>query len=268
MATSPHRGWIESNDFIGNLCSVVKVKNRFQALTQEEDNKDSEGLDKRASKTDHTNANMNFVVGALKLVNKKLRRIKSWRIATNDDDTYTSDCSIDCLVEVVKEEGLHPMHNPEWEKISFMIDSGASEILANPDKFSEYPLAKTTASGTEYSSAAEAGGAMTNVGERVIEVMDVFGCMSYINVQVREGLRGRKMLASVSRLHQAAHRLVFDTPDCGSYTERKTSGTRRWLRSENGVFHLDLWDKPVHFGRQGVESSYKTTHRWWRHGTS
>ena len=70
---------------------------------------------------------MNFVVGGVKLVDKKLRRRKSWRIGTNDDYTNTNDCSIDCLVEVVKEEGLNPMHNPEWEKISFMIDSDCGE---------------------------------------------------------------------------------------------------------------------------------------------
>ena len=34
--------------------------------------------------------------------------------------------------------------------------------------------------------------------------------------------------------------------------ECKTTGIRRWLRQENGVFDLDLWVKPVHFGRQGA----------------
>ena len=244
MATSPQGGWTENSEYIGNICSVVKVKNRFQALTQEDDNKDSEDLDKRGIKNDNTYPNMNFVVGGVKLVDKKLRRRKSWRIGTSDDYTNTSDCSIDCLVEVVKEEGLNPIHNPEWVKISFMIDSGASETVASSDKFS--------ASGTEYSSAAEGGGAITNVGEKVIEVMDVSGCMSYMKVQMCEGLHGRKMLASLSRLIQAGHRLVFDTPDCGSYIECKTTGRRRWLRQENGVFYLDLWVKPVHFGRQGA----------------
>ena len=175
MATSPQGGWTENNEYIGNLCSVVKIKNRFQALTKEDDNKDSDHLDKRGIKTDNTYPNMNFVVGGVKLVDKKLRRRKSWRIGTNDDYTNTNDCSIDCLVEVVKEEGLNPIHNPEWEKI--MIDSGASETAASADKFSEYPLVKTTASGTEYSSAAEGGGAISNVGEKVIEVMDVSGSM-------------------------------------------------------------------------------------------
>ena len=144
--------------------------------------------------------------------------------------------------------------------------------LASVDKFSEYPLVKTTANGTEYSSAAEGGVAITNVGEKVIEVMDVSGCMSYMKVQMCEGLHGRKMLASVSRLNQAGHKLVFDTPDCGSYMECKTTGIRRWLRQENGVFDLDLWVKPVHLtGRvrfRSMESTKKTTYRWWRCGTS
>ena len=73
-----------------------------------------------------------------------------------------------------------------------------------------------------------------------------------MKVQMCEGLHGRKMLASVSRLNQAGHGLVFDTPDCGSCIECKTTGIRRWLRQENGVFDLDLWVKPVHSGRQGA----------------
>ena len=49
MATSPQGGWTENNEYIGNLRSVVKVKNRFQALTQEDDNKDSADLTSAAS---------------------------------------------------------------------------------------------------------------------------------------------------------------------------------------------------------------------------
>ena len=120
-----------------------------------------------------------------------------------------------------------------------MIDSGASELVANADKFSEYPLVKTTGSGTEYSSAAESGGAVTNVRRKIIEVVDVSGCMS------------------------AGYRLLFYTPDCGSYMECKTTGLRRWLRQEHGVFFLDLWVKTLHFGWQvqfrSVESTYKIT---------
>ena len=90
----------------------MKVKNRFQALTKEDDNKDSEDRDRRASKTDNSHTNMNFVVCGLKLVDKKSRRRTSGRIATNDDYNNMNEFSIDCLEEVVKEEELNPMLNP------------------------------------------------------------------------------------------------------------------------------------------------------------
>ena len=45
------------------------------------------------------------------------------------------------------------MHE-DYEKIEVMIDSGASETVASEDKFGTYPLEKTMATGTTYSSAA------------------------------------------------------------------------------------------------------------------
>ena len=54
----------------------------------------------------------------------------------------------------------------EYEKISIMIDSGASETVAPADKFGGYELKKTTATGTTYSSAAAASAAIVNKGEK------------------------------------------------------------------------------------------------------
>ena len=81
---------------------------------------------------------------------------------------------------------------------------------------------------------------MTNKGEKVIEVMDNSWAMSFMKVQMCDNMDPKKYLASVSRINQAGHRVVFDDPESGSYIENKTTGAKTWLRQESGVFYLDL----------------------------
>lgn len=60
----------------------------------------------------------------------------------------------------------------EWEKISMMVDSGASETVASIEHFEGYPLVRTTASGTSYSSAsADPKEDVVNVGEKFVETV-------------------------------------------------------------------------------------------------
>ena len=151
-----------------------------------------------------------------------------------------------------KDNPRHPKHQ-EWEKVSFMVDSGASETVTNSAKFVSFETAETSATGTEYSCAGSGGLSIVNAGEKRIEVMDENGVMSFMKVQMCENLNPKKFLASVSRINQAGHRVVFDDPVSGSYIENKTTGKRTWLRQESGVFFLDLWIAPEPtFGRQGA----------------
>ena len=81
--------------------------------------------------------------------------------------------------------------------------------------------------------------------------MDDNGTRSYMKVQMCENLNEKKLLASVSRITQAGHRVVFDVPEEGSYIENKKTGVKTWLRQEAGVYYLDLWICPSStFGRQ------------------
>ena len=90
------------------------------------------------------------------------------------------------------------------------------------------------------------------MGEKVIEVMDDNGVMSFMKIQMCDNLDTNKFLASVSRINHAGHRVVFDDPRHGSYIENKSNGSKTWLRQESGVFYLDLWINPESFfGRQG-----------------
>eukprot|EP00973_Karenia_brevis_P052565 7302161-Karenia_brevis.AAC.1 len=52
-----------------------------------------------------------------------------------------------------------------------------------------------------------------------------------------------KPLASVTRICQAGHRVVFDSN--GSFIEDKQSGHREWLREVNGQYVLDAWVMPA-----------------------
>ena len=64
----------------------------------------------------------------------------------------------------------------EYEQIAVMIDSGASETEASVEKFELYPIEKTAASGTTYSSAAgKQAEDIVNVCQRYIRVVDDHG---------------------------------------------------------------------------------------------
>ena len=47
------------------------------------------------------------------------------------------------------------------------------------------------------------------------------GAIWHMKVQMCTNLNERKFLASVSRINQAGQRVVFDTPEFGSYIENK-----------------------------------------------
>jgi hypothetical protein len=136
------------------------------------------------------------------------------------------------------------VHDDEYEKVSVMIDSGASETVASMDKFQSYPLETTTASGTTYSSAAEKQAEdIVNMGQKFIQVVDDYGVESWAKFQMCKGLGNDKILGSVSRLVEAGHSVVFRTPELGSYIQNNNNGYRTYLRQHNGSYYLDLWVK-------------------------
>ena len=76
----------------------------------------------------------------------------------------------------------------EYKKIEVTIDSGASDEVASVEKFESYPIEKTTASGTTYSSAAgNQAEAIDNAGQRYIRVGDDHGTESWAKFQMCRG---------------------------------------------------------------------------------
>jgi len=165
-----------------------------------------------------------------------------------------SPCANLCNVECNSSPGLCTnSHNDEFEKISIMIDSGASETVASEDRFPSYDLVKITASGITYSSAAESQAEdITNIGEQFVETVDENGVTSWAKFQICKGLSGGRILGSVSRLVQSNHTVVFRDPSLGSYIENNVNKYRSYLRQDNGSYFLDLYvKKATSFARQG-----------------
>ena len=134
----------------------------------------------------------------------------------------------------------------EYEKISIMVDSGASETVASEEYFPAYELIETTASGVTYSSAADkTAEPIVNLGQKLVEVVDEYGTCSWAKFQICRGLGQGRILGSVSRLVQANHTVVFQSPELGSYIENNFNGYRTYLRQCNGSYYLDLWVKKV-----------------------
>ena len=153
--------------------------------------------------------------------------------STNDLECLVTSSNVDM-------NSVDNLDTRNWEQISFMVDSGASETVACSNKFIEYDTVETTATGTEYSSAGSGGAVIKNAGEKRKEVITANGVESYMKVPMCDNLNPEKFLASVSRLSQAGHRVVFDDPISGSYIENKSTGVKTWLRQAGGVYFLDL----------------------------
>ncbi len=60
--------------------------------------------------------------------------------------------------------------------------------------------------------------------------------MEFKRVQMCDNLNPRKFLASVSRMNEAGHRVVFDSPDLGSYIEDKKTGNKLDMTRYGNVF--------------------------------
>ena len=159
-----------------------------------------------------------------------------------------------------RQQNLCAMHE-DYEKIEVMIDSGASETVASEDIFGTYPLEKTTATGTTYSSAAaKQSEDIVNLGQTYVQVTDERGRETWATFQICSGLGSNRILGSVCRLAQAGNSVVFQPPEIGSYIQNNSSGGRMYLRQLNGSYYLDLWVKKSNgmpgnsepFPRQGM----------------
>ena len=170
-----------------------------------------------------------------------------------DTDKRKDHIDIGCLTDTTQgrvNKHLCAMYE-DYEKIEVMVDSGASETVASEDKFGTYPIERTTATGTTYSSAAaKQTEEIVNLGQRYVQVTDERGTESWAKFQICKGLGANRILGSVSRLVEAGHTVVFQSPELGSYIKNNTNGYRTYMRQHNGSYYLDLWARQAQ-GAQG-----------------
>ena len=129
----------------------------------------------------------------------------------------------------------------QWEKVTILVDSGATENVANPASMKGYQVLKNSASESGLTYTTATGKEIPNLGEKVVVVATTEGSTRSIKFQMCDVT---KCLASVSRIVEAGHRVILDTPEAGSYIENRKSGERTYLLQERGLYLLDAWVMP------------------------
>ena len=218
---------------------MIKTENKFSALTVPEEEDDAVESAEPTIGDAIDKAFMSMGAKASKNQNRKQKKKESQSEERKVDALM---CLMTASNQIEQKLCAHNVEE-EYEKISVMVDSGASETVASDDKFPSYELKATTAVGTQYSAAAKEGGAIENKGEKLIDVVDENGMVTQAKFQMFAGLSQSKILGSVSRLVQAGHTVVFRDPQRGSYIQNDANGYRNYLRQDNGSYYLDLWVK-------------------------
>ena len=147
--------------------------------------------------------------------------------------TFEDDEGNMCEISLQKQNG--------WVPLSIMVDSGAGESVSPPGMFPNVPIFETTASqsGVEYTAAS--GHKIPNLGMSCPVVYTTDGSKHIMNFQIAAVT---KALLAVSRVTSAGYRVVFDSPECGSFLECKTTWKKIPLRQSKGVYFMDIWMKP------------------------
>ena len=138
----------------------------------------------------------------------------------------------------------------QWMHIT--MDSGAAENVIPNDLLTGVPTIETERSQHAKRNggyATASGQAMPNNGEQQVALMTKEGCQKGLRFQ-KTGVR--KPLASVSRICEYGHRVVFEKGN--SYIEDCRTGEQIFLREVDGLFVLDAWvpECSQDFTRHGI----------------
>jgi hypothetical protein len=163
-----------------------------------------------------------------------------------------------CVIKLKEDAVIASVESDKFELIEITIDSGAAESVIPPDIMNQFPTNETESSIAGEQFVAANGSIIENEGERRVDVFTLDGTKRNMVFQVT-GVN--KTLASVSRICEKGHVVIFDGDD--SYILNKTSGEVIPMRHRNGVWLLEVWveKKPKEhspailaqaFGRQGV----------------
>lgn len=126
----------------------------------------------------------------------------------------------------------------KWTRVSMAVDSGACDSVADPDQIPcQVDDTQASRSGANFASAT--GEPILNMGEMKVPLMTREGTFRSMRITAAPVT---KPLASVKKICQAGHRVVFDEE--GSYIVNKATGEMNALREEDGNYMLDMWVIP------------------------
>ncbi len=155
----------------------------------------------------------------------------------------------------MQREGINatPELEEEWERITMIIDSGASVPVMPPDAGKAYALEESEGyrRGAEYECAN--GHAIPNLGEKRLPVMTAEGTLRGYVTQCADV---SKPLQSVRHLVRNGHAVVFD--DEGSYIVNKMTGEMNVINDDGINYSMDVWIVPpsqLQAVRQQIEAA-------------
>ena len=122
----------------------------------------------------------------------------------------------------LRSQSLRPLSN-EWEKLTAILDSGASVTVVPPQVGRDYEVTRgdAAAAGVRYEIAD--GNEIPNLGEKLLPIMTREGTWRSLKVEVADISRP---LQSVRSLIKTGHRVVFGGGDdgCFHYIENIITG--------------------------------------------
>ena len=126
-----------------------------------------------------------------------------------------------------------------YQILSIAVDSGAAETVIPHDLVRHHRIHETDDSRAGLNYASATGDPIPNLGEQRLPLCTSEGTLRSMVFQAAP-VTGA--LASVKRICQVGHRVVFD--EGGSYVENKNTGEVNILREEDGNYILDVWVLP------------------------
>jgi hypothetical protein len=139
----------------------------------------------------------------------------------------------------------------KYIRLTCTSDSGAGESVLPKTWFPEIASEMSDECNTSYASAD--GTLLANEGMKVLSGYTMDGKKIKMNWQLTDVT---KPLASVGRLTERGHRVVFDDSEPGGgFILHKASGVRTPVRKTRGVYEFDVWVKVPETTSKSQQSS-------------
>jgi hypothetical protein len=227
--------------------SYTPSLNKFKALEEEDDE-----MDEEAASPQKIEGKSRARGGQKKVEqDKKQRKIVVVKDEAEIDDIIKEHKQLSLKMLSKISDSINPCTQEVkgWKKLSMAVDSGACEnVIDASEEVPDYKIKESKASkmGVKYASAT--GEEIPNLGEVLLPMMTMEGTKRSMRMQAAEV---SKPLASVKRICEAGHTVVFD--ETGSFMYNKHTGEVNYFREESGNYMLDVWippSKATGFGRQ------------------